>query len=347
MDVNKYGLSRDIPDPLKRAVRQACGYGCVICGCAIYDYEHVSPPFAEAREHDPQHIALLCGACHDRKTRGLLSTDTVMLAMRSPFAKHEGFSKVSLDVAADSMVTVKIGETEFRGLRDILIVDDEPILSVSPPESQGTPPRINATFYSRSNELVARIVDNEWRGETSAFDIETQGNLITVRSKPRDIDLAMRVVSPHGVALERVSMCRNGKYIVGTAEQGFEFRTHDAAAVIPPGPRTIEKAPFWISVQNEEVLLGTGGGWRIRGAELAEVDPAQEGIEPPPGSPPGHKVLKITKLAMQGKSATVGLGVYWKTPQGPFVPVWPDVPCPCGSGKKFKDCHQPPGFFDF
>ena len=110
---NRHGLSQDIPDPLKRALRQACGYGCVICGCAIYQYEHIGPTFTEAREHDPERMALLCGSCHDKKTRGLLSKETAMLARNSPFAKREGFSRVSLDVAPDTMVAAKIGHTEF------------------------------------------------------------------------------------------------------------------------------------------------------------------------------------------------------------------------------------------
>lgn len=35
-NINKQGISRDIPDPIKRDVRQRCGFGCVICGkCCI------------------------------------------------------------------------------------------------------------------------------------------------------------------------------------------------------------------------------------------------------------------------------------------------------------------------
>lgn len=355
MNPNRHGLSRNIPDPVMRELRQACGYGCVICGCAIYQYEHVDPVFTEAKEHNPKRMALLCGSCHDKKTRGLLSKDTVMRARRSPVAKRKGFSSLSLDVAPDSMVAVKIGQTEFHGLRNILIVDNETILSVSPPESRGTPPRIDAAFYDRSNKLVARIVENEWRGELTAFDIETKGCMIKVRSKPRGIDLVLRVVPPHGIVLEQLRMCRNGKTIAGRTGQGFKVRTREAAVVIPPDPRVIERAPYWLSIQEDALWLGTdrvmrltgndlAGVWRIEGAELEEVDPIAVGIPPPPGSSSGHKVTRITKLTAQGKPAMMG-AFFWKTPQGTLVPIWPERPCPCGSGKQFKDCCQPPGFF--
>jgi hypothetical protein len=213
-------------------------------------------------------------------------------------------------------VPVRIGQTEFCGLRDILIVDNETILSVSPPESQGTPPRIDATFYDRSNKLVARIVENEWRGESTAFDIETKGSLIIVRSKPRGIDLVLRVEPPYGIVLEQLRMCRNGKTISGRTNQGFEVRTHEAEVVIPPDPRVIDKAPFLISIQEDALWLGTGQAirltgstlacvQRIKGAKLEEIDPVAAGILPPPGSPPGHKVKKITKLTGEGKPAMI------------------------------------------
>lgn len=50
--MNKHGLSRTIPEPVKREVRQACGFGCVFCGHALVEYEHVDPLFADARLHD-------------------------------------------------------------------------------------------------------------------------------------------------------------------------------------------------------------------------------------------------------------------------------------------------------
>jgi hypothetical protein len=150
-------------------------------------------------------------------------------------------------------------------------------------------------------------------------------------------------------------MCRNGKTIAGRIDQGFEVRTHEAVVVIPPDPRVIEQAPYWLSIQEDALWLGTGrlmrltgttfaGVWQIEGAKLEEADPSAAGIPPPPGPPPGHKVTRMTKLTGQGKPARMGM-FFWKTPQGTFVPIWPERPCPCGSGKQFKDCCQPSGFF--
>lgn len=53
---NKYGLSRNIPNHIKRAVRQKCGFGCVICGLFICDFDHYAPSFSEAKKHNPDGI---------------------------------------------------------------------------------------------------------------------------------------------------------------------------------------------------------------------------------------------------------------------------------------------------
>ena len=59
---NQYGLTRTIPEDIKRQVRQACGFGCVCCGLAIATYEHIDPEFHFAESHDPDKMAYLCGA---------------------------------------------------------------------------------------------------------------------------------------------------------------------------------------------------------------------------------------------------------------------------------------------
>src|SRR5262249_39317629 len=84
---NKHGLSRYIPKAIKKQVRRRCGFGCVICANAIITYEHIEPPFAEAREHDPDRITLLCGAHQVASFKGLLSKETIWAADKRPICK--------------------------------------------------------------------------------------------------------------------------------------------------------------------------------------------------------------------------------------------------------------------
>jgi hypothetical protein len=56
-------LPRAIPEPVKREVRQRCGFGCVICGKPLYDYDH-KLGFSKVRRHVAEQITLLCPTHH-------------------------------------------------------------------------------------------------------------------------------------------------------------------------------------------------------------------------------------------------------------------------------------------
>ena len=92
MEVNNHHLSRKPPLDIKRIIRQNSGFGCVICGAGIYDYEHVDPEFKDAREHDPDRMTLLCLQCHGKVTRKIWSKEKVKAAMKDPRCKQIGYS---------------------------------------------------------------------------------------------------------------------------------------------------------------------------------------------------------------------------------------------------------------
>ncbi len=81
---NQFGLPREIPGDVRRAIRKRCGFGCVICGAALYEYHHFNPAYVDAVEHNPNNIALLCGSHHDKATKGMLSDVTVREASLHP-----------------------------------------------------------------------------------------------------------------------------------------------------------------------------------------------------------------------------------------------------------------------
>lgn len=72
--------------------------GCVLCGKAICQFEHVDPPFSQAKAHDPSKITLLCGYCHDKVTRSLISKNTIKKAMENPICLRKGFTHDFFDL---------------------------------------------------------------------------------------------------------------------------------------------------------------------------------------------------------------------------------------------------------
>ena len=72
--------SRNIPLPIQRDVRRRCGFGCVLCGLPLYEYDHMLG-WAQAQEHAANEITLLCDQHHREKTNGLLPSGAVRAAM--------------------------------------------------------------------------------------------------------------------------------------------------------------------------------------------------------------------------------------------------------------------------
>src|SRR5688572_28287848 len=134
--MNQHGLGRDIPDNVKLAVRQRCGFGCVICGSSVFDYEHFDPPFADAQAHNPDGITLLCSTHHAQRTRGRLSLDTVRSNNASPAAITHGFAREALDLGTVWPV-VTIGTLHDQETPILLEIFGEPIISITPSEDGG------------------------------------------------------------------------------------------------------------------------------------------------------------------------------------------------------------------
>ena len=69
---------------IMREVRQRCGFGCVICGRPIYEYDHILG-WAKVKRHVASEITLLCDNHHREKTAGFLPNERVIEADKAPF----------------------------------------------------------------------------------------------------------------------------------------------------------------------------------------------------------------------------------------------------------------------
>lgn len=230
---NKHGLSRSIPDPVMRAVRQRDGFGCVMCGKAVYDYEHFDPEFADALSHDVNGIVLLCIEHHGLKSRKLLSKDTIRRHITSPACKQTGFSFGPFDIG-NLHPEIILGQLTCKDVRCLLCLDGDEIFSVSPPTALGLPFRINADIRDANGQTILRIVDNEWRSEVTNWDVDVIGPVITIRNAPRSISLALRSEPPDRIVIERLDMnhkghsitCREGKDLEIINKNGSVFRAN-------------------------------------------------------------------------------------------------------------------------
>ena len=215
---NQYGLSRDIPEPIKREVRRRCGYGCVICGVAIVEYEHVRPDFSKARGHDPDGIALLCPYCHSKKTRNFLSPRRVLEAMESPKAIENGFASSDLESSTKHPYVVFAGMT-LRNCRTPVEIRGFPLLRVEGSEVANSPILLSASFFDQRGRPSLFIRRNEWQVLAGAWDVEAVGGKVTVRSGPGQVALKLAFDPGEGVIVERIQMYCGGYFIEGDQGQ--------------------------------------------------------------------------------------------------------------------------------
>lgn len=258
---NKHGLSRDIPAAVKLAVRQRDGFGCVVCGNAVIEYEHFDPEFADATVHDPSGIILLCISCHARKTRGLLSRETVAKAAASPKAKEVGFSHGPFDLGSD-VPEVVLGNIAIRNTPVLIRVDGDELLSVRAPEVEGGPFRLSAYLTDGRGRLQLAIVDNEWQSPTSNWDVSLVGQRITIRSGVRDIALVLRSDPPNRLIVERLKLAhralqiqcqlnRPTRFFVGSST---ELETYSAE---------IDGCEVGIEIVDQSIGIGRGGSVKL------------------------------------------------------------------------------------
>ncbi|VXB44481.1 conserved hypothetical protein [Pseudomonas sp. 8O] len=206
---NAFGLSRDIPADIKRQVRQRDGFGCVVCGLGIVQYEHVDPEFKDARTHDPNCIALLCPQCHAKVTTRMWSKARVKLAMRSPKCKQLGYTREFFDFS-DGHPALKFGGMLLSNCPTPIEVSGKPLFRIKPPELPEEPFLFSGLFTDSEGNISLEIEDNEWKAYSNAWDVEVKGSTITIREAHRVFHLILSVSQPNTIVVERLNMTLGG-----------------------------------------------------------------------------------------------------------------------------------------
>ncbi|XPV68025.1 MAG: hypothetical protein ACNI25_12015 [Halarcobacter sp.] len=200
--INKHGLSRNIPADIKRNVRKRCGYGCVICGFAWYDYEHFYPEFKDALEHSEDEITLLCMQCNQKRNRGVLSLEKVIKANEKPKCLSDKFAHEYFDFS-DNDLDISIAGTHYKNCKNLIQINEKPILSIQKDENGIL---ISGVFYNSLGKKSLKIINNKWDVYIDNWDIECIGNVILIREKLREISLKIKILPPSKLIIEKLNM---------------------------------------------------------------------------------------------------------------------------------------------
>lgn len=227
--INRYDLKDHIPEGIKRAVRQRCRFGCVKCGAAIYQYHHFDPPFEEAREHRSEGITLLCGACHDKVTRGLWSPELVVQCDRNPYCAHHAPSEL-LDLQPP--LDLLMGSILLSGTGNLLTINGETLLAFDVVEGEGM--ALSATIRDDNGAEVVRVDRNELVFCAPAWDVTAVGTRFSVRRGPREKVLELVAHPPHGLHLTRLDLAYQNVRLVSDSKGRIDLSIAGGAAITMP-----------------------------------------------------------------------------------------------------------------
>lgn len=237
MVVNKYGLSRLIPEDVKRAVRKSCGFGCIFCGNWLYQYEHIDPQFKDARTHDPAKICLLCLDHHGKVTAGRIGKQEVSDQYKHPIALSRGYANDYLDFK--SKLHVVMGRIFFHEPASIISVDGVDLISMKSDIARGKL-LLTAKFYDKSEKLTSEIIDNEIFVYSDNWDIQQIGTRTIIRRGRGDIALQLNIIPPDIIEVERIHMLYGSAEISLNAETGAIFiRTRGGVVMDLPNAQII------------------------------------------------------------------------------------------------------------
>lgn len=193
-----------IPEALKREVRQKCGFGCVICGMPIFDYDHMEE-WAKVREHKLENLFLLCLKHHGDKTRGRLSKEAVRQYAQAPFNIGNALSSGNDLLIVGNTCEINVGTQTFGwniesgGHFSAIKYNETTLVGFSAEDGHLL---INMMLRDRNGDVVLQIVKGEQKVSTGVWDYTFEGNELSIRSAPRQIVLDMSLTDK-GVDIHR------------------------------------------------------------------------------------------------------------------------------------------------
>lgn len=207
---DKRSEERKIPPATRRAVRQRCGFGCVICGFPLYEYDHMAG-WANVHRHDADEITLLCDTHHREKTSGLLPIGTVRVANADPLNRRIGASSPYALHYSGEQCEALIGSNKLsaRMQQDFaaVVIDGLPLIGFRFEDGHYL---LNVHLFNELNEPVLLIADNELTFSSDPWDIELVGTRLIIRAAARSIFIDMTFEPPNGIRIDRGRLLRNG-----------------------------------------------------------------------------------------------------------------------------------------
>lgn len=269
---NRNGLSRLIPKDIKLEIRRRSKFGCVICRHAFYQYEHIIPEFHDAYEHNPDNMCLLCGHCHDKVTRSMLSKQTVKekyIHTQQSTDIKKPFDSIDLN---HNNILVKLGSCIFKNSKCLIFLDGVIVLAIEPPEEGSHFPVLSGYFSDDDGNELFRIHKNEWQGSNDAWDTEIIENEIIIRTSKKKVALHLRMLPPDSIEVVKLDMRIGQSHILLTEDELKVGRiTSDAEYYVGIGRLECSGADIGVLVDSKHTPYPNFTGFTMGGYQGIDI----------------------------------------------------------------------------
>lgn len=198
---------RSIPLEIKREVRQRCGFGCVICGCPIYEYDHMMD-WAIYKRHIASEITLLCAQHHSEKTSGLLPIKKVLKANQKPHNLQNGISKPyplhfhgnQAHIGfGDDEITIQDPDAPFSQVI-LFLVYNFPLFECFIKDNFLN---ISLILFDKQGNLILQIVENELTVKPDNYDVYFKSNRLIVNERKKKILMEIEFNPPNKIIIRK------------------------------------------------------------------------------------------------------------------------------------------------
>ncbi len=215
-------VARDIPDAMRREVRQRAGFGCIICGNPILDLHH-EPPFHELKQHSANSIFALCPTHHREAGTNppLLPPSEIIAADADPFCKRHGTNDPYRPRFRGESFLFEVGPSCFVCKRlnvELVLIGlvDLPVFRV---RFEDDKPLVYLYVLDETDNLMLWIEENELRFRSSNYDVEWIGNSLILRTGLRlPIALRLEFIPPNKVKVRQGVFWRRGCRLLVTEQ---------------------------------------------------------------------------------------------------------------------------------
>jgi len=204
---------RDIPDGMRRTLRQEANFGCVICGNPLIQIHHIIP-WSQNPQHNPKDMVVLCPNHHVKADRREYPEKYLRESKLNP---HNTSVVVDAFFIGTDNLTVSVASNKFVNISRILVVDDFDLISVT---KEDRFPQLNVNFFDEYGRWAAIILENQWYADRKCmWDIDYKPKHLILRCQPRRISLEVEI--SEDVVFIRGHLYFNGVRIEATRDDLF------------------------------------------------------------------------------------------------------------------------------